>query len=559
MGAGGAVLYARKEVRAESQRTLAAARRRLWMCTAVTMAVGAGVVAVDAVRLRRPPAPEPRPAPRAAGAYATGGAPPLAAVVERAFTADLPDWVVALNAEIAAAAAGDGGAYRRAVAAKRAARDALLSDAVRAALGADAAARVGDLLSRAEACGRAREGPPLDRASAALLDAVSAANDAFVAAGVGLFVDADVVAPPGGPRRVLLFSFRVVHVALHRDVSPPIRVLHVRKLDDLNWSRPLLGFASDHFRDAVVLLDQVDAALVSDLLPAMAPGARIDLYGDGDAATEDRRAVEERAGAIVRAEYTAALGDRARQAARVGALLAARRDLFAQWNRRLAGTGARLAAPRTLRVRDVDALLADLAPVASEPQRRQLADIERALTAAPAVAAVDAARRVLVAAVERHEVRHRLDARGAPRPVPPALAAYVGPERDGRGRARPIAQVAREEMSAYLAGIARDPATPLTSFTLLCRFAFDPDRWGAAETYAALAIVAELAREIGIAIDGPLIERGVVRRDRVARAYLALTERGAAELAAAAERAWRAAFGSALAPAAPPGSSAASR
>jgi hypothetical protein len=159
-----------------------------------------------------------------------------------------------------------------------------------------------------------------------------------------------------------------------------------------------------------------------------------------------------------------------------------------------------------------------------------------------------AVREVLIASVERHEVQHRIDAAlAAPRPTPAELAEYVGAA-TGDDAERSPATRARDELSAYLAELARDRLTSRANLTLLGRFLFDRRSWGTVECYVALIIFQALGRELDVGDGGALVVHGEIDRERVARIYLALTLRSSAELGAAAQALWERLFAAPLPP-----------
>lgn len=145
--------------------------------------------------------------------------------------------------------------------------------------------------------------------------------------------------------------------------------------------------------------------------------------------------------------------------------------------------------------------------------------------------------------VERHEAQHRLDAiRGLEMPSQVerlvrgsgALAANV---RDG----------VKNELSAYVAQIARDDRLARTTFTLLVRFLVNPKTRSSTESYAAIVATEERAQELGATDVGSLVLRGRLDEDRLARAHRAITAVPPAKLADAVRHVWKRLFGRDLA------------
>jgi len=542
-------------VSSEFEADLSAPRRRLWVAVLVCVVLGGAGVVWLALRngsAERHRDASHRPAPPPAGAFASGGVPDSTnPVIRNALAEVLPSWIIALDRLSTASRARDPDAYDAAEAEMNAARAQLGGPELRAALGARAVELLEQVLTRAHAAAAAASDPEIERATDHLLDAVGSFNDALAAGGHGFFIDGDVIMGDNNRRIVLIYSFTVAHVRLYRSDGRTIRALQLRRLDHLNWSHRLLGFTSPHLREALVLLDQVDELLVSYVLPALAPDATVELL-DRDSVDPEaswQREVSARAGEVIRAEYATAGGVEAEASARLGRLLDARRRLLDAWTDALDRRGISLRTPRTLRIRDLEQLTRSLDGVVSDAQLAELAAIEADLDDPAHDAVFAAALDVLVATVERHEVQHRIDAAlPSPRPIPAELEGYVGPAKDRHGKPRKLVELARDELSAYSSAMARDARTTGVHLTLISRFLFDRDRWGSAESYAALVIFDGLARELGVEVDGPLVEHGAVARERIARIYLAATAAPPEQVRAAARRLWERLFAAPLSP-----------
>ena len=554
---------------------------RLWWATAlltigITLCTGAGALAVRRAS-RIPPrvgtsqrAPVP---PR--GAYAEGGKPTANVQVRRALERDVPGYLIALDrlsqARLRAAPAAELAATEAALAQANA---SALAPGVREALGEGAARRLEELLAGARVAAESPAGPIAEAAGDALMQSVGALNDELVGAGLGYFVDGDVIeGTDSGRRLVILYAFSVEWVTLFRvgggaelprssdgerrrplaaplaNVDEPVRSIHLRRLDHLNWTHALLGFTRPHLREAVVLLDQVDENLVTYVLPGLGPNASVELFDDDDTApTPNADAVRARAGELVRAEYAAAPELDQVAAARLGVRLARRRTLFKGWQVRASARGVTVQEPTTLKLElDYDKALRGLVP---DEELAELAALDRELGEAPLINAYAQLREVLVRSVERHEAQHRIDfSRDDPGFMPKALAMYVGPaENDGKERGH--AARARDELSAYLGELARDERTPRVNLSMLARFLFKRRLWGTPECYAALVILEGLAAELTIPLgDGEGLLRGdLIDRRALADAYLGMTAREGSELRAAARRLWEKLFEGELPP-----------
>lgn len=154
-------------------------------------------------------------------------------------------------------------------------------------------------------------------------------------------------------------------------------------------------------------------------------------------------------------------------------------------------------------------------------------------------------RRLLIASVRHHEAQHGLE-HGRPPALPDALAAIVGPLRDGRGRPDPQVVRARAELSAYLSQIASDMWIPQVALWSLARHAFRPARRDSAEAIAAVLVIEGLARELDLASPGPARHGGKLDRDRLAALVEPLAAVPTIELRSAAARLWRELYGEPL-------------
>jgi hypothetical protein len=173
----------------------------------------------------------------------------------------------------------------------------------------------------------------------------------------------------------------------------------------------------------------------------------------------------------------------------------------------------------------------------------ELARLREVLDDPGSVEMLAAARRVLAISVARHEAQHRSDyARAEALAYPSELEAIAGPLVTRFGAERGSAVKARDELSAYLASLARERVTPRLELTLIARFIFDHDQWGAPEHAAAIVIFEGLRRELDLPGE-PIVDKGVLSRRRAADLYLAITEEPPWRVRAAAERLWEHLYG----------------
>jgi hypothetical protein len=515
---------------------------RFWWATALFVAAllaalsGAGITAYRFVVPPRFDASD-RPAPPPRGAFAGGGKPAvMSPAVSRALGEDLPDYLIALD-QWSRARRENALAPRLAplAASVDIARAKLLAPPVRAALGEGAAARFEELLTATREVGSSAAPRP---ANDPMLLATGAFDDELAAAGLGYFVDGDVITDlRTGHRLVIIYAFTVESVSLFTSNGATVRALDLRRLDHLNWSQALLGFTRPHLREALVLLDQVDEQLCTYVLPGLGKAARIALFDPADESVSPatRDAVEIRAGELTRSEYSGAPGLDPGRAERLGALLTRRRELFEGFEKRVSARGLVLVTPSKLRLdKDYEAALAGAVP------RGELDDLhalDEEVGEKPFLETYARLRDVLVDSVERHEAQHRLDyARPDPLPMPKPLEALVGPAGEGESRRFPFQT--RAELSAYLAELSRDERTTRVNLTMIARFLFSKQMQGMAECYSAVVIFEGLAEELGIPRTGKLVSGGNISRERAAEIYLALTALPKEALRAGAGRLW---------------------
>ena len=427
------------------------------------------------------------------------------------------------------------------------AEEALRADDVREALGPRAATALEDVVTAAKVAARAATE---DEATVTAFEIATARLDnALIASGLPYFVDASVIVDAARAKRlVLLYEFSIASTSLHHSGNATVRAVRLRRLDRLNWSHTLLGFVNPHRIYAVVLLDQIDEQLVTNVLPALAKDASMPLLASeasADAAPTpappEALAISVRAATNVRVEVDALLGSDRAAGLELGEAVRARRVLFEKWNERLKARGS-LKSPSKLEL-DVDAFEAEVGTAIPRGELEELRRIQKRLERPDVLRAFAVLREAFVASVERHEVQHRLDQIN-PLETPKAIDALVPP---GGGRAADnVRDHVRNELSAYLAQIARDEALTKTTFTMLLRFLADPRVRGGVESYAALIATEELASELGISGVTPLLHDRKLDDARIDVAHRGLTAVPAPKLQEAARRVWARLFGRAL-------------
>ena len=470
-------------------------------------------------------------------------------VADDIFSSRLLRFTIALDGAPRAADAGpDAGVPQSAELTQ--AEEALRTDDIRESLGPRGATAMQELIAAAKTAASAA---PEDQPSVDAFEIATARLDnALVAAGLPYFVDASVILDPDKNKRLLLlYEFGIRATFLYASGDARVRSVRLRRLDRLNWSHTLLGFVNPHRIYAVVLLDQIEEQLVTNIVPALAPDASMPMLAneaEGDSASPvalpaPTIAIAARAGTTVRAEADAVLGSAKIGAVEVGEALQARRALFDKWNARLRGRGT-LKSPPKLDV-DVDALEKELGPTIPKTELEELRSIQKRLAAPVARKAYNVMQAALASSIERHEVQHRLD-QITPINAPKALDALI-PEGAGKG-AGVMRDHVKAELSAYLAQIAREEILTRTTLTMLVRFVADPRVRGSAESYAALIALEELSTEGGIKDVSPIVHDRQLDDTRIDHAHQALTALPPEKLRELAKKVWARLYGRELAP-----------
>ncbi len=447
------------------------------------------------------------------GAYLQGGRPTNDGPARDIFFKTLPQFVIALDAW-GRDSSRDPSQIRTDLQEER---GAVMLSAHNAGIPLQAAERLEGLLDACMAAAVADE-TELDDAADTMLKRTLALNDALATAGLGFFVDAEMLTRGRG-RSVLLFTFEVHRVVLYRSGGHDVRTLRVRRLDNLNWTYSLLGFTAPQRRDAVVLDNKVDEHLL-ELLPLLSDEVQLDPFALPleDTYADWYTAARKRATSVVAAE----LGKAGPDVAELASLIAQRHAIYDDWNERLKSRQMSIDPPDSLEVTwDYRQQMEGLA---THSAMDQLDKIQSKLKGKKMQRAFALAQDHFAQSVERHETQHRLDlAELYKLPMPEELAAYVGELPDGYRGQSGLASSAVAEMSAYLSELARDPLTPRTNLTLLARYLLNRGAWGMGESYAALVIFEGLAAELGMD-HPPLVVGRSIDRDVVAKLFMAFTD-----------------------------------
>ncbi len=446
----------------------------------------------------------------------------------RVFGSDVPDFVVALSRRDAAAADS---ATKRATGA--AAKKALGDDVVNGLSATLDAARVFRGAGLADR--KARDG--FEASTATLNRALEQAKQPY-------FVDADFLGNAAGVTPLLL-GFYVQRDVRVEGMGTQVRVVHLWRLDDINLNQGYYGYTRPSTPAALVLLDQIESDLVRDVLPALPDGERMRLT---DEETEVRgepwvASIGNRGAQLIRSYFALVPEGRDENVHRVAELLARRRALIAGWRKDLAGMGHVLVVPeRLVPEADYAEALSLRVPRAGLHEWNALHD---ELLEKDKLAAFERLRDHYVASVQRHEVQHRLDYHRDLIPVPPLLSELLGLENPLDAPYGSRAARARDEMSAFLASIIDSGPSPTLELALMARHAFNQGSLGNAYSYAVLAAFIGIARALGID-DKAILGGRLIRRERVARLFVALSERPPDKIRDAARRFYAKSYGQEL-------------
>ncbi|MBA3458252.1 MAG: hypothetical protein H0T42_34540 [Deltaproteobacteria bacterium] len=370
---------------------------------------------------------------------------------------------------------------------------------------------------------------------------VRAVSDQLAAAGIGYYLEGDVLTRSTGAANALIYTYRVEEVAFVTAGTQPRRVLSLRRLDRLNMTHTLLGMQSAELGDPVLLLDQIDEHVATHVLPVLAPDAPYEL-ADETYQRHEGAAIAKIAGDAVRRELAAAFGPDATRAHQIAALLAERALLVEEWraimdrkNWRLARTD-NLFLPANL----IESLEGDVPAY----QRRRATEIEEKLAELEAPRIASRCHQLVAATIRRHEAQHGLDEdREEPLRYPKLLEAHLGDATDDDGEPRRSVESARAELSAYTSQLANDLVTPQLSLWNVARFAFNDRQWGTSESYAAILIVEGLARQLKLDSPGPVIHDRQIDRVRLASLMERLAKTDGPTLRTAARGLWRELYG----------------
>ena len=452
--------------------------------------------------------------------------------VREIFATSLPNWVVALDADVA----GRPHAAPRDVASTHAA----LLAAVDASLPALHHA-FETFLRDAETFSNG--GAAVD--DLALTNDLTLLDAALADAHVDYYVDA-LLLGRGARYRVLASSYAIERRRRFVSGERTITALDLDRIDTLSFEQSLLGYTRPEVRYALVLVARVEDFLVGSVLPSI---------HSVDDSVIVRGYEDEPDVAWVDDFETWVHEDLSREAQEVvtqralidlAAAVVRRRIAIDAMSHTLLSSGIELRHPGTLAY-DTNAL-AGYARIAGPALLGEVRAAQHALDAPASIETYDALESAHLASIARHEAQHRIDYEDdrIALHVPDALAAYTG-RTESEDRVNRLAERANAELSAYLSQVAREPDRVMTNLVHIIGFPMSRHDWNRPECWAALVIFESLAQELGISHGDFVVDRRIVRA-QIARVYQSIRGHTGPAIAEAAQHAWATLYGAPLPP-----------
>jgi hypothetical protein len=330
------------------------------------------------------------------------------------------------------------------------------------------------------------------------------------------------------------------------------RVLYLWRLDDVNIAKPVLGYTHRYADAALVLLDQIEAELVSRVLPALADGATAHLIDEKSRNKDEPWQAEAEVDAARATRESFAHFADAQELAHLGTLLGRRAAIVEQWKGDLRQLGLELRPPSRL-VPEAD-YTKDLWIRVSLESRSEWTTIHDDLMSRATLATFERLRDRFAETTGRHELQHRLDVQRSPSCKPRAPCAELripervrksfGPEPGESATLGSMAARVSEEVSAYLAEMSEGALSPKMTVIGLSRFLYDREQWGDEYSNTAVILFEAIAAELGIVDEAqPLVAYGSVRRKRLTTWLRTMYGASDDDLRAAARRSYTALFG----------------
>ena len=473
-------------------------------------------------------------APPSATAFHDGGVPLRDPAIEAALAGPLTDLLLAADHP-------DG---PDAMAQRRRLLDTLRRDPGFASHGDPIASAWQDLLDDLEQWPERSSGATAHVAADVFRASARSLSDRFAAAGLGYVVTGDALY--GGDRaQAALYVYRVEEVVFVTVGGTPRRVVSLRRIDHLNLVHTVLGLQSVELADPMVLLEQIDQHVATQVLPVLAADSPFPLADPSWSPTPAAQALAVAAGGAVRAELRAALGHDADAAGRIAQLLHERADIIETWRTTLERQHLQMIATDDLFL--PPDLLEQLEGQVSHYQHERVEGIEDELASLDAARIASLCHELVAATVRRHEAAHGFDAdRQAPLRYAALLEAQTGDAQTTDGEPRELVIHARAELGAWLAQIANDPNTPQLVTWDLAGHAFSRHRWGTPESYVAVVVIEGLAKHLGGAPHDPVIHDGEIDRDRLAAVAMQIAKTNDRVLRIAAAVLWAELYGEPL-------------
>ncbi|MFN0252130.1 MAG: hypothetical protein ACKV2T_34965 [Kofleriaceae bacterium] len=474
--------------------------------------------------------------PPAAGAFKDGGVPLPDAEIEKLFKDELTDLVLESDRD-----RQSGGMDKD----RKAHSDALLEAPAMVSKGPALAKAWKDMLGMLDRwVSVPMASREFERIARDFRHRVRDVSDQLAAAGVGYYLEGDVMIRGSGAANALIYSYRVEEVVFVQarrgadGISKPRRVLSLRRLDQINLVHTLLGMQSTELGDPVLLLDQIDQHVATKVLPVLEPEASYPLGDDAYAKTDGRR-ISQLAGTAIRDEIARALGKDAAAAHAIATLLGERGKLIEEWREVMDAKGWRFGRTNDLFLPEglVDSMEGHVTN--AQRDRAKAIDEELARLEAPRIASL--VHQMVAGTVRRHEAQHGIDDdREEPLRYPKQLSEFLGEEtEDEDGEPLRYIESARAELSAYISQVANDPTTTHLSLWNVARYAFDDDQVNSSEFYAGVLLLEGLARHLKVPSPGPVIHDRRVDRDRLLQIATPIVVMPSERLRTAATALWK--------------------
>jgi len=206
------------------------------------------------------------------------------------FEVVVPEFVVSLNA----AAHGEPRARKRHARAEE--RSTALSSRLPEELRRTVSATLSAARHAATAKSSAAAAMNLEQTIASLNAALAKDDHAY-------YVDGEIMETEDR-RTVVIFTFRVAAKDAYETPDGIVSVLHLERLDGMNWRFSMSGFAAEGRPEVVVLRSQVNSVLEEELFPILRQGEARASFGSAPGASQPHRRLAEVAARAMRDELS---------------------------------------------------------------------------------------------------------------------------------------------------------------------------------------------------------------------------------------------------------------